>query len=692
MAGYNRSEPRNQTGMRLRLQNSREQHSHATYVGLITAFAFALYIQIFTYNTFGPETPLFYFYSDGQPFGQMLRSYTYVSLMWYRPTAFAVPYWLLEQFLGWHNLVAWKLAHFSTVLASAYAIYWLVVRPLGGSRMAGLLSAMYFIAQPSMYSAVMEAAGFDFLHILLVVLCVGFYILGTRTKARRCFLFTSISWLLFLIALTTKEMALATPGCLVMVSALTAWLEPDGNSRWPGIRREAVRLAPFFALLPVYYVIHLTKIPIDALQVNDPYRSTANWTVILANLRKFPLWIVRIYAWTGETLQGRMYQSTVLNNLAGLSALVLVVVQCRWIQRSSVHRFALFLMLAWTAVYLVLPVYSGGFLWHINLAVVGYSVLFGFAFSGLFASIKWAALGRAVFAAFLLGWLLLGRENLRTELDAGSHATGYRINHSVLQHPPIPAAALGKEPLIYIEDRLGLGPWWYGCFGRLFNFAYLRHDIEEVIVPLVSSVPREARKKWLAHENAFFFRYDEDYNWHDASAEFRVAALQHGPLELNEACNTSLSPGTWPIRIAAGRNRQIDRLGMVWEPDASYDGGKTYFTDKPVAGTTTPELYQSERFDQGPFEYRICVPNGPYTVKLKFAEIWFDSPGKRIFDVALNGTRVLKHFDIVAAAKGPDRALDCEFRTRVVDGRIVIQFLPILSNPKINAIEITPGG
>jgi hypothetical protein len=109
-----------------------------------------------------------------------------------------------------------------------------------------------------------------------------------------------------------------------------------------------------------------------------------------------------------------------------------------------------------------------------------------------------------------------------------------------------------------------------------------------------------------------------------------------------------------------------------------------------VAGTVTPELYQSERFNEGRFEYRFCVPNGVYKVKLKFAEIWFDAAGKRIFDVALNGTKVLMRFDISAAAKGASRAIDREFRTTVGDGRMVIQFLPVVSNPKVSAIEISP--
>src|SRR5262249_47311553 len=136
--------------------------SHVACVGFLTLFAFAVYWEIFAYNTFGPETAMFYYESDGQTFGQMMRSYTYFSLIWYRPTAFSIPYWFLHQFISWHNVFAWKFAHFWTVLAAAYAIYWLAAICLGGSRMAALLSATYFMIQPSLYAAAMEFAGFDF--------------------------------------------------------------------------------------------------------------------------------------------------------------------------------------------------------------------------------------------------------------------------------------------------------------------------------------------------------------------------------------------------------------------------------------------------------------------------------------------------------------------------------------------------
>ncbi|HWC00291.1 MAG TPA: malectin domain-containing carbohydrate-binding protein, partial [Bryobacteraceae bacterium] len=84
------------------------------------------------------------------------------------------------------------------------------------------------------------------------------------------------------------------------------------------------------------------------------------------------------------------------------------------------------------------------------------------------------------------------------------------------------------------------------------------------------------------------------------------------------------------------------------------------------------------------------VANGTYQVTLKFAEIWFTEPGRRVFDIAINGTRVLGHFDPLAQAGGPNRAVDRRFPVVVNNGRLSIEFLPVVSNPKISAIEIVP--
>ncbi|HZT28652.1 MAG TPA: malectin [Bryobacteraceae bacterium] len=656
---------------------------------LLAAFSLVLYAQVFVYNTFGPEFPLYYFYSDGQDLHQMLRSYTYVNLLWYRPTSSAPFYWIGAKFLAWHDLLGWKLFHFTTVLAAAYALCWLVVRRLGGSRLAAFLAAIYFLAQPGLYVAVMEVSPFDFVHILLAILCAGFYFQALRLPPARSVLPTALAWLLFVIALTAKEMALAIPFYLALASLLYLALDRGGEPAVRRLLREALRLLPFLAVLPLYYFFHLARIPHDVFTGSGPYRAVAQWSVILGNLRRLPLWILRIYAFTGETIHARMYQSTPWNNAVGLGALVLVAVAwTRRARRDPACRLALGWMLGWIAAFLVMPVYAGGFLWHINLPVVGYCVLFGMALAWALEQIRSPAWRRASVAIFLAGALLLGRADLAVELDRGMHATAFRIDHSLLDHPPVPLARLGAAPLFYVEDRLGLGPWWYGCFGRLFNYVYLRHDIEEVIVPPLDQVPEDLRRRWLARPNAFFVRYDTQFNWHDASAAFRARALDAAGSLTSGNC---AAPGERaPIRIVSGGEELTDAAGRLWQADRNYRGGKTYTTGRAIDGTDTPALYQSERFENGPLAYRFCVPDGSYRVTLKFAEIWFTRPGERVFDIRLNGSPVLLRFDPLAAAGGPYRAVDRQFSVRAAGGGILIEFLPVVSNPKISAIEILP--
>lgn len=142
-----------------------------------------------------------------------------------------------------------------------------------------------------------------------------------------------------------------------------------------------------------------------------------------------------------------------------------------------------------------------------------------------------------------------------------------------------------------------------------------------------------------------------------------------------------------PIRVNAGGGAYTDPQGNVWSPDIGFSGGASYSTSSAVAGTNAPALYQSEHYSNGPFQYQFSVPNGTYTVNLKFAEIFFTSAGRRIFDVAINNQIVLPNFD-PAQAGGAFTAVDRQFPVSVGNGQIVIQFTPVLDLPTISGIEI----
>lgn len=140
-----------------------------------------------------------------------------------------------------------------------------------------------------------------------------------------------------------------------------------------------------------------------------------------------------------------------------------------------------------------------------------------------------------------------------------------------------------------------------------------------------------------------------------------------------------------PLRINAGGGGVVDAQGQEWLGDRYYSGGFTYSAVRPIAGTSTPALYQTER--AGLFSYQIPLPPGRYQVTLHFAEIYYKNQGKRVFSVKAEGVPSLVALDIVAAA-GPDAVKLCSFETEVADGVLDLEFIPVLENPKLSALEV----
>lgn len=90
------------------------------------------------------------------------------------------------------------------------------------------------------------------------------------------------------------------------------------------------------------------------------------------------------------------------------------------------------------------------------------------------------------------------------------------------------------------------------------------------------------------------------------------------------------------------------------------------------------------------FSFRIPVADGAWTVHLHFAENVQNGPGKRRFDVALEGATALRDFDIYAEAGGMNRALVRSFPVTVGDGAVDVDFIRQVENAKVSAIEVVP--
>ncbi len=150
------------------------------------------------------------------------------------------------------------------------------------------------------------------------------------------------------------------------------------------------------------------------------------------------------------------------------------------------------------------------------------------------------------------------------------------------------------------------------------------------------------------------------------------------------------------IRVNCGGPAYTDAAGAVWAADSGGTGGSTNSTTDAIVGTNDPTLFQTEEWADAasaPFYYSFNVPNGTYTVKLLFAEIYTNwcSPGSRVFNVDINGDTVLSNFDIDDSV-GCETALIKQFPVMVTNGNIKINFSDVNSlHPKISAIEIYPG-
>ena len=126
--------------------------------------------------------------------------------------------------------------------------------------------------------------------------------------------------------------------------------------------------------------------------------------------------------------------------------------------------------------------------------------------------------------------------------------------------------------------------------------------------------------------------------------------------------------------------------GIDYIEDHNYSGGGTYSTGSEISGTMDDDLYRTERFGKN-FGYDIPLPNNKYKVTLMFAEIFHADPGKRIFHVSLENTRVISNLDLYSVA-GKNTPYGETFEVEVTDGTLDISFTAVTDNAKISAIKV----
>jgi len=162
---------------------------------------------------------------------------------------------------------------------------------------------------------------------------------------------------------------------------------------------------------------------------------------------------------------------------------------------------------------------------------------------------------------------------------------------------------------------------------------------------------------------------------------------------------------TPPIRVNCGWYQDFtDAQGRVWSADSGYSPkypGSSASGDfgNSITGQIsgiTPDmypLYSNYRYGWGTLNYTFAVPNGNYSVALKFADP-SDTPNGWLFSTAINGQMVLSQFtaDSIGTTKV---AIDKTFPVTVTNRQIQITFVSVgqqwgEKGYLINGIEILP--
>lgn len=130
-------------------------------------------------------------------------------------------------------------------------------------------------------------------------------------------------------------------------------------------------------------------------------------------------------------------------------------------------------------------------------------------------------------------------------------------------------------------------------------------------------------------------------------------------------------------------------------------------TDSQIINTLDSELYKTARIAPSSLRYYgLGLDSGKYLVELHFAEIQMDDShswkglGRRVFDVYIQGEKVLEDFNIVNVAGGSKKALIKSFEANVTNTFMDIHFywagrgtccIPFQSTfgPLVSAIHVT---
>jgi hypothetical protein len=145
------------------------------------------------------------------------------------------------------------------------------------------------------------------------------------------------------------------------------------------------------------------------------------------------------------------------------------------------------------------------------------------------------------------------------------------------------------------------------------------------------------------------------------------------------------------INIGGGAYTAV-ASGINYVADPGPGSGTITYSDRsgdPIGGTQDDVLYQT--YGYGDFSYAFAVPGaGACLVQIELIEPWWNAPGSRLFDVALEGSvpTGFNDIDVYALAGGQFQALTLTETVTVSDGTLDVDLNTLVDNSLLSAIAV----
>ena len=561
--------------------------------GLVVFVLFANYPAI-SYQMLHPEAvPAYLINSKITSFSDLLAVYLHPQMLYpggipyFRPTNnFLIPQFI-TLFISWHNLKGFLIFNLLFLALSGYLMIKIYNRLFPKFEIGGYVAFGLYMMHPALIMNHLMIMQFDFCFVfftltslyLFILFCQKNYYLFTPKfdsnlspqydiqKIKFHYLYLFFAALFFYVfSITLKEIAIMMAASMICYFLILFDNNQSGFAylrdvfRNKQIRRLFFLLSTCAILSTLYITVTWRYVTNPALNV--PFIKNVSYYSqillgILENQTSRDLWsgIYKIHF----PLFSRFIVWTFL--------LLLVVATIKLIKISSSefiikqYKKSLSFLFFSAGIFLLLPLFCGGWAWHLNLTLVFLSIAMGFSFefvSRFYLSrtknftIIWGEI-----VASLLGLSLIPVIYAHTENSALYPQLLISLNRNAILEPPDLKNKFTAHSVLIVEDSKPYGWFTFGdAFylfktekelakyqngyfykanhfynGTLFRWAYLMPELKEQVHPFkidkMQMVADDVIYKWLENFNDIFcVGYDEQSHWHDLTDRFKANLLK----------------------------------------------------------------------------------------------------------------------------------------------------------------------